>query len=196
MGLLFHSGTEINFILLLFKIRTRPAGRRGDLGKGNPPWIDATSVCVWLIFTIRIRSVWWVCLLVCFGWLCFLDQSLGVHSVALMVRRLSDSRSMLCFPDSVDVIASLLVGPGVSLSISKGNGLHYAIHLRLWDRKFIHRSVVQRPCPASMSLLVECTRRVSSCLSSFLPSGFSWCYPFYQIKGCPTKCDPLYNLRK
>lgn len=57
----------------------------------------------------------------------FVAQSLGIHSVALMVHiaRLSDNRwtcpSMLYFPDSVDVIASLLTDPGVSLSISKDN---------------------------------------------------------------------------
>ena len=63
-----------------------------------------------------------------FGRPCWLVHSLGVHSFALMVQRLSDPGnvtcpSMLCFADSVDDIAcaSFLTDPGVSLSISKEN---------------------------------------------------------------------------
>ena len=63
-----------------------------------------------------------------FGRPCWLVHSLGVHSFALMVQRLSDPGnvtcpSMLCFADSVDDIAcaSFLTDPSVSLSIAKEN---------------------------------------------------------------------------
>ena len=65
--------------------------------------------------------------------------------------------SMLCFPDSVGDIAyaRVLSGPGVLLSVSKGNAQNYAFRLAPYDRKLFHHSVVQRLC-----LKAICTGRM------------------------------------